>query len=184
MYRFCAQSMRYPEPSWLTDEYLSGFYLLLDALESPQEKEILHRCLNTGSDCIEELQIEYTRLFINSVPHVIAPPYGSVYMDKSLFGRHAEQVQKFYARNGYSLRDDVDLPDHISHQLEFLSILAENNNQDAETEFLQSLFRPWFTRFYARVMGESTHPFYSTLVQLIDYFTKEDDEHGIQLDEA
>ena len=133
---------------------------------------------------METLQIEHTRLFINGVPHVIAPPYGSVYLDKSLLGLHTEKTLRFYAECGYSLKSGSDLPDHIIHQLEFLSLLAEKGDAEHESEFLQTIFLPWFDKFGARVKQESQHPFYSVIVQLIDYLTKEEDEHGIQLDEA
>jgi TorA maturation chaperone TorD len=176
--------MRYPQAEWLTNQFLESFYLLLDALCAHQEKEMIHLAIASSADPLEDLQIEYTRLFINGVPHVIAPPYGSVYIDKSLQGQHTEKTLRFYTSHGYALKEDADLPDHIIHQLEFLSLMAEKNDAATEAEFLQTIFLPWFGRFHQRVKQESKHPFYSVLVQLIDYLTKEEVEHGIQLDEA
>jgi TorA maturation chaperone TorD len=184
LYRFCAQSMQYPDKGWLTSHYLDSLYGLLDVLQATPEKEAIQTAIGNDSDPIESLQIEYTRLFINGVPHVIAPPYGSVYLDKSLQGLHTEKTLRFYADHGYRLKDGADLPDHITYQLEFLSLLAQQNDQAAETEFLQTIFLPWFGKFYSRVKQDSRHPFYSVIVQLIDYLTKEEDEHGFQLDEA
>lgn len=184
LYRFCAHSMQYPGPEWFTDDYLESLYLLLEALDAQQEKESVRFALASAVDPLEALQVEYTRLFINGVPHVIAPPYGSVYIDKSLQGLHTEKTLQFYTAYGYTLKDDADLPDHLIHQLEFLSLLADENDATTEAEFLQTIFLPWFSQFHARVKQESKHPFYSVIVQLIDYLTKEEDEHGIQLDEA
>lgn len=171
--------MKYPEPDWFNDQYLEGLYSLLDTLGGEEEKAAVVEVTDCSPEAIEKLQIEYTRLFINGVPHVIAPPYGSVYIDKSLQGQHAGKTLEFYAAHGYVLKDDADLPDHIIHQLEFLSLLAEEGDGEAEAQFLNALFRPWFTKFYARVKQDSHHPFYSVIVQLIDYLTKEEDEHGI-----
>lgn len=184
LYRFFAYSMQYPQPDWFTDEYLNNLYLLLDTLGAEQEKEKIISVLSASDDLIEDLQIEYTRLFINGVPHVVAPPYGSVYLDKSLQGQHAEKIVSFYADHGYTLKDGSELPDHLIHQLEFLSLLADKGDAEAETTFLETLFLPWFGRFHDKIQLESKHPFYTVLIHLIDYLTKEEDEHGIQLDEA
>ena len=140
LYRFCAHSMQYPRPEWLTNEYLDNLYLLLDALDAHQEREQINLVITSSADPLEDLQIEYTRLFINGVPHVIAPPYGSVYIDKSLQGQHTEKTLRFYSSYGYALKKDADLPDHIIHQLEFLSLVAEKNDAATEAEFLQNIF--------------------------------------------
>lgn len=184
LYRFCAFSMQYPQPEWFTDEYINSLYLLLETLNANQEREKISFSLASSENPLESLQIEYTRLFINGVPHVVAPPYGSVYIDKSLQGRHAEKTLRFYTEHGFTLKDNSELPDHLIHQLEFLSLLADKGDAQAETEFLTTIFLPWFGRFYTIIKQESRHPFYTVLVQLIDYLTKEEDEHGIQLDEA
>lgn len=184
IYRFCAQSLQYPDRSWLTAEYEKSLFILLDTLDAQKEKDAIQKRFSTDNDPLEALQIEYTRLFINGFPHVVAPPYGSVYLDKSLLGKHTEKTMSFYKSHGYMLKEGTDLPDHIIYQLEFLSLLAENNDEAAETEFLKTIFLPWFSKFHARVRQETTHPFYSVIVQFIDYLTKEEDEHGIQLDEA
>ncbi len=184
LYKFCALSMHYPDSEWFTEEYRKSLFSLLDTLGADQEKKELMEAFNDCTDPLETLQIEHTRLFINGIPHVAAPPYGSVYLDKTLQGPHTEKTMRFYQDHGYTLKEGSDLPDHIVHQLEFLSLLAEQGNGTAESEFLRSIFLPWFSRFLARVKQEAKHPFYCVLVQLIDYLTKEENEHGIQIDEA
>jgi putative dimethyl sulfoxide reductase chaperone len=179
LYRFCALSMQYPEPGWFTQDYRKSLYLLLEELEANEELEKLEKAFSQTGDILETLQIEHTRLFINGVPHVAAPPYGSVYIDKSLQGKLTEKTLQFYREKGFNLKDNSDLPDHICHQLEFLSLLAEQNDSPAEMEFLNKLFLPWFPHFKKRVEEEAQHPFYSVIVQLIDFFTMEENEHGI-----
>lgn len=176
--------MRYPDPSWFTADFLGSLYQLLDALNAEQEKAMLQLAISAAETSIHDLQIEYTRLFINGVPHVVAPPYGSVYIDRGLQGQHTEKTLQFYRQHGYDLKPASELPDHLTCQLEFLALLAEKNDTATSNEFLLKIFLPWFSVFEARVRQEATHPFYSVIVQLIDYLTKEDDEHGIQLDEA
>ena len=184
LYQFCAHSMHYPSGEWLTTEYLDSLYLLLDTLGATEERDQVRTALADSADPLEDLQIEHTRLFINGIPHVAAPPYGSVYVDRALQGKHAERTLRFYREHGYDLKEGSELPDHLVHQLEFLSLLAANNDIEASSAFLRTIFSPWFTKFQTRVRQEAKHPFYPVIVQLIDYLTKEDDEHGIQLDEA
>ena len=184
LYRFCAQSMQYPEAAWFTGDYLQSLHRLLEALGGSEEIDDLLTACRNDATLLEDLQIEYTRLFINGFPHVAAPPYGSVYLDKTLRGKYSDEVLNFYHSLGYNLRENADLPDNIIYQLEFLSFLAEDRNKEGEREFLRRFFLPWFSIFADRVKGEAHHPFYRIIVTLIDFFTKEEEEHGVQFDEA
>jgi TorA maturation chaperone TorD len=184
IYRFCAQSMQYPETDWMDDNYLDSLYTLLDALGGTEEKNRIITAKEKSKDFLEDLQVEYTRLFINGVPHVAAPPYGSVYFDKSLQGKYAEQVLNYYHEKGYVLTEKADFPDNLIHQLEFLSFLAEDKDQESEVEFLGTFFLPWYETFSELVKKEAQHPFYHIIVTLIDFFTKEEKEYGVQLNEA
>jgi len=184
IYRFCAQSMQYPDQSWLTEHYFSSLYGLLDVLGGKKEKELLINALNDSNDYLEDLQVEHTRLFINGMPHVVAPPYASVYIEKTLQGKFSEEILLFYRSLGYSLTEQADFPDNLIHQLEFLSFLAEDKNQQAEEDFLLRFFHPWYPLFSKRVKEESQHPFYHVVITIIDFFTKEEKEYGVQFNEA
>jgi len=179
IYRFCAQSMTYPSADWFSDQYLTTLYQFLQQMGGGQYVAELQEAMKSATASLEDLQVEYTRLFINGVPHVIAPPYGRVYKDHSLQGNFAEKTMQFYLQNGFTLKDGADLPDHIVHQLECLSFLAEDGNQAAEEEFLRTLFLPWFPIFASRVKKDAAHPFYPVIVSIIDFFTKEEEEYGV-----
>jgi TorA maturation chaperone TorD len=184
IYRFCAQSMKYPESSWLTEEYFSGLFELLALLGGEGQMRELQAAIETSADFLEDIQVEHTRLFINGAPHVAAPPYGSVYLDKSLQGKYSEDVLIYYHSQGYTISEQADLPDNLVHQLEFLSFLAEDKNRAGEEEFLQRYFLPWYTLFSAKVKEEIQHPFYQVIINIIDFFTKEEKEYDVQSDEA
>lgn len=175
LYRFLAQSLKFPEHSWFTDDYKTMFFSMLDQLEANTESEDLREFFAQTDDFIEDLQIEYTRLFINGVPHVVAPPYGSVYLDKSLQGLHASKTLAYYREKGCDMAEGSDLPDHIVHELEFLSHLAEDGDLAGEKEFLQNYFLAWFPDFRNRVLSEAHHPYYRLVITMIDYFTKEEE---------
>jgi len=176
--------MQYPEPDWFSVNYLTSLYGLLDALNGDQEKRNLQDEFNSSKDVLEDLQVEYTRLFINGVPHVAAPPYGSVYLEKTIRGKYSDDILQYYRSLGYNLTEKADLPDSLIHQLEFLSFLAEDKNRDAEEEFLARFFLPWYAIFAAKVKEEARHPFYKIIISFIDFFTKEEKEYGVQHNEA
>jgi len=179
LYRFCAQSMQYPSKDWFNDSYFNSLYQLLESLGGDDDAKNLRTRVSNCDNILEELQIEHTRLFINGVPHVAAPPYGSVYLEKTLRGKYSERILLYYRSKGYDLKADADLPDSIIHQLEFLSFLAEDQDQEGESEFLSTFFLPWFSIFAAQVHKEATHPFYQIIISLIDFFTKEEEEYGV-----
>jgi putative dimethyl sulfoxide reductase chaperone len=183
LYRFCSQSMRFPACQWLTHQYLDIFYQILDGVGGVEGKKALQTVFASGI-AIEELEIEYTRLFINGAPYTAAPPYASVYLDRSLHGASTEKVLSYYIEKGFRMCSGADLPDHLFHQLEFLALLMERGDQQGERFFLTYFFLPWFSKFLCRILEEAEHPFYRTVVLLIDYFTKEEDEHGIHRFEA
>ena len=184
VYRFLSQCMQYPDAKWMNDEFFNVFYNLLGTLGGVEDGVSIKVEIDNSEDPIEDLQVEYTRLFINGSPHVIAPPYGSVYMDQSLQGAFAGDTLAFYREKGFGMNENADLPDHLIHELEFLSLLAEEKDFAGEEEFLKKLFRPWYAKFHPRVTEGAHHPFYRVVVQLIDFFTKEEDKDGFQPNEA
>lgn len=174
LYRFLAQCLHYPESAWMTGDFRRELIELVRQLGAVQEAQLLeqsHRVPNL----IEALQIDYTRLFINGVPHVAAPLYGAVYLDGSLQGPSTARTLAYYRERGYGMAETADLPDHLVHELEFLSYLAEQGDRHSEQEFLQQFFRAWFPAFSDRVFQQSCHVYYRTVISMIDYFTKEDE---------
>ncbi|MFH1019781.1 MAG: molecular chaperone TorD family protein [Pseudomonadota bacterium] len=176
IYRFLAHSMQYPSPDWMQADYFSVLDTFLAELGWDAEAQALRQSISESTDWLEPLQVEHTRLFVNAIPSVIAPPYGSVYLsaDGMLYGPSAEKVKAFYREQGFALVGEADIPDHISFELEFLALLAEEGKSNEAEFFLSHHFRPWFPKFQARVVQEVRHPFYRVLVNLIDFFTREE----------
>lgn len=174
LYRFLAQSMQYPDSSWLTEQYLETLNHLLESLGGDTEKQQLSDAVAIDEKTLEDLQIEYTRLFINGVPHVVAPPYGSVYLEKTLRGKYSERIVQFYNEHGFVLTQQSDLPDSVIHQLEFLSLITEEGDKETERNFLEKYFLVWYPAFSELVRNNTTHPFYLIILTLIDFFTKEE----------
>ncbi|WP_028582911.1 TorD/DmsD family molecular chaperone [Desulfogranum mediterraneum] len=176
VYSFLALSMRYPDAHFLDDQFLEAFAALLESLElKPQLEEFLLWRADSA-DPLEELQLEYTRLFINSVPCSTVPPYASVYLDgdRTIQGKTTEKTKDFYLSCGFDVIDSTEPPDHLQHELDFLAALTRESRFEEEELFLATLFRPWFAQFFEKCMHEARHPFYRVSIQLIDFFTKEE----------
>jgi len=176
VYVFLALTMRYPDTSFLAEDFFDVFEELLGSFDMSSEQEEIRTCRQQDSNLVDTLQVEYTRLFINGIPHMIAPPYGSFYLDgdHTLQGKSTQRARDFYRQYGYDIADTSEPADHIRFELEFLAALTRDNELEAEEQFLKTIFRPWFTSFYKRVLDDKGHPFYQVSTKLIDMFTKEE----------
>lgn len=177
VYRFLSLSMQYPDRKWLNDDFLSLLTVFLEQLGWEEAYDAIHSLTPLSDASLEALQIDHTRLFINSVPHVLAPPYGSYYLDSGgvLYGTSTDKTRIFYDRHGYDLAVATDIPDSLMLELQFLSFLHEEGELEAEEEFLRTLFRPWFVKFNQCVQKEAHAPFYKVVVRMIEFFTMEDE---------
>ncbi|MCJ7604316.1 MAG: molecular chaperone TorD family protein [Desulfobulbaceae bacterium] len=175
IFRFLAQSMRYPNAEWFNDHFWSVLLNFLDELHWYEDREELISAKAVAEDFLEDVQVEHTRLFINAIPHVVAAPYASVNYkgDGTLYGAIAEQTKKFYREKGFALAKENDFPDHIVYELEFLVLLA-NEDPEGRGKFMDTLFTPWFEIFKTKVLEETHHPYYRVVMNLIDFFTSEE----------
>ena len=176
IFRFLALSMRYPSAELFDEDYFAALQSLLEGINWHDDIRQLDSLIADDDDFIESLQVEHTRLFINAAPHVIAPPYGSVYMrgEGTIMNRSTEKIRSFYRQHGFDLAPGNEIAYHIIYELDFLSLLAEAGNQAEEELFLQRFFRPWFGKFHDLVIKGADHHFYRVVVRLIDFFTKEE----------
>ena len=176
IYSLLALTMRYPAAASCNDQLFDTLESLLASLDWSGERAALQDWRRRSVDPLDELRTAYTRLFINAVPRVTAPPYASVYLDGSgtLQGPTTERTRDFYRAHGYDLASESEPADHLALELDFLAALTGEGRHQAEEIFLRTLFRPWFIRFKERCMQEVRHPFYTVSIQLIDFFTKEE----------
>jgi DMSO reductase family type II enzyme chaperone len=170
------------EGKWVEEMKKALHFLTEGAFEnyvSPIE-EILK---GKGEDLALEIRREYTRLFINGFPRVVAPPYGSVYLEKNglVFGRTTSEVLQFYHDTGFTLKEELkDLPDHIAHELEFMGILANQESQakgserikleERQMDFFSRFILPWVPSFCERIEEHSRIPFYRHIGNLTREF--------------
>lgn len=176
IYTFLALTMRYPDPVFCNDTFFDTLESLLASLDWQTELVAIEQWRAQSPDPVDELRTEYTRLFINSSSRSTVPPYASIYLDGDtcLQGRTTERTRDFYRERGYDLAEETEPADHISLELDFLAALAGETRYEDQELFLHTLFRPWFHRFQEKCTKEARHPFFKVSIQLIDFFTKEE----------
>jgi TorA maturation chaperone TorD len=176
LFSFFALLMRYPEQSFFDDEVLDALRGLLKfcELDTPLAGLIEWQDDRDAQQLLNDAQTAYTHLFINAAPHVIAPPYASVYLDGDLQGRTTEQIREFYLQHGFDVHVPGEPADHIRFQFEFIAALFADDQEEAAVTFIRTLLHPWFCRFYERFSKEPRHPFYEASLQLIHTIVKEE----------
>lgn len=180
IYRFLGRLLEYPDEAWLADGNPAALAVLLNELGWDEAGRELATLPAAPAELLEALRIEHTRLFINAFPATVAPPYGSVHLPGGgmLNTAFTEKTREFYQGHGFDLAVASDLADYLPLELEFLARLQEAGDEAAGEEFLDGFFRPWFGSFRDRVQAGAELPFYRIVVELLDFFTKEEEEDG------
>lgn len=186
-YRLLAACFYMPERDlWLAERVVENLCAVLQRI-CPAAVEHCHGMMEGLSrSTAEDLVVEYTRLFVGPYG-VLAPPYGSVYLDEGrrVMGDSTLAVLDIYRRAGLGLDSDFkELPDHIAAELEFMyyltskaaeaaaagqSAMADETLQTREM-FLGRFLSPWVPGFCARLQGGTEHPFYRGLAECLAAF--------------
>jgi TorA maturation chaperone TorD len=194
MYRALSACFYQPEKKLLND--LSVFDSSKSCIEflDAKESEYFSRLRKEFASCaLEELLVEYARLFVGPF-ELIAPPYGSVYLDpnRTVMGDSTIKVLQAYRDSRLDLSKDLhEPPDHIAVELEFMQFLAlcgakaameqdENRVQgllSAQGIFLNELLFPWIPPFCDKITQGSKAPFYRALADCLSYFADKDRGH-------
>ena len=188
--RGLARGFTYPDTGWvaalLDGQWPEALAAVLEPLGLSAEgvRQAIETLPEELEMALQALQVEYTYLFINAVPHVPAPPYASAYTGQGLLmGEPAEAALVAYRQAGLTLADDYrDLPDHVAAELEFLAWLGEQAlaaqeggdeeqaglRQAQQQTFLSQQVRPWLPAFCRRVKEAARLPFYRELACLAE----------------
>lgn len=185
-----ARGFTYPDAEWVTmlldGQWPATLVKVLGPLGLSAEgvQQAVKSLPSDPKAALRALQVEYTYLFINAVPHVPAPPYASAYTGEGLLmGEPAEAALRAYRQAGLVLAEDYhDLPDHLAAELEFLAWLGEQaiaaheagDEEQAEERtaqqkaFLRDQVQPWLPTFCQRVEEAARMPFYRNLARLAE----------------
>lgn len=132
-----------------------------------------------GGESLEELAIDYSRLFVGPFA-LLAPPFGSIYLeqDRRLMADSTQAVERHYREAGLELAEGFNgTPDHIAAELEFMHVLviqaldalsrgdldgAQRCDQK-QGAFLESHLAAWVPEFSSSVQEHAGTRFYQGL---------------------
>ncbi len=138
---------------------------------------------------IEDLAVEYTRLFLGPGKHI--SPHESVHHQRedgdwgTLWGAATVEVKKFIEAAGLEYESDYKgMPDHVSVEFEFMAALARREAQvwsegdevvarrclDVQKKFLKEHLMKWIPDFCEKVIQQAELPFYYAVAELTRSF--------------
>jgi TorA maturation chaperone TorD len=143
-------------------EFLSRLFTYPDAPPADEDLAKIGTTWQEDSDhgAFKALQAEYVRLFINALPEVSCPPYGSFYLEGALMGESTVRLRNLYLSYGWQTDE---MADHIAVELEFLALLAALSEDGAIQEdykFVWDHLNLWVPAFLERVEENDRIGFY------------------------
>jgi len=129
-----------------------------------------------ADDLLSVLQVEYTHLFINSFPGVVAPIYSSYYSEKELFGRSTAEISDFYQRYNFDVATNLNEPaDHLAIELEFVYRMAKDEQPlAAQIEFIRNHILNWIHPLAEKVNEAAERPFYPYVLAALTKFLEKE----------
>ncbi len=166
------------------------------------EDHELHRSCDRLVTSFEEadatlLRRDYSALFVGP-QNLLAPPYGSVYLEpakRQVMGESTQDVIRLYRQAGLEVSPEFkEPPDHVRLELRFMShviksIIDALSEPDAEWEradalvntqlgFLQRHLVAWVKPFTHLITENSSTAFYSALAEFTERFVAYDYQHA------
>jgi TorA maturation chaperone TorD len=186
-YRLLSACFYQPDRSLFVQEYLlrnlaEGLKRVCSSASVFAEK--MEEAIATYTN--EELLVDYAKLFVGP-NELIAPPYGSIYLDKErkVMGDSTIKTMELYREAGLAINDDFkELPDHIAVELEFMYYLIFKETEaleksDIDTahkfikmqqEFLNSFLGLWINNFCEKIKNGTDNEFYLALAECVSAF--------------
>ncbi|MCA1759972.1 MAG: molecular chaperone TorD family protein [Bacteroidales bacterium] len=136
---------------------------------------------------IQELMVEYARLFIGPFK-IPAPPYSSMYFpEKTLMSNVTLWVMEMYKQAGLNFDTNLkDLPDHVVVESQFLYYLLfnqvtefkngnleiSNRYNDLLHYFVNKHYRIWVPEFCNTIIENTSNSFYKALATCFEIFVR------------
>lgn len=115
----------------LIDALLEGGCNAVD----PGLLEELKQAIQESKESPEELEVEYTRLFVNTYPRLECPPYETVFREgrRSLMSRYALEIARIIDELGLEVSQDFkEPPEHVAVELETMAYLIYKTLKEPE----------------------------------------------------
>jgi len=175
-------------------EFIDNIISLSEALPYPfPSAEVIEGLKHPGSD-YQDFESEYIRLFDVGIMAPPCPLYEGVYGEHTGRKKIMEELIRFYNHFDLSMsKENRELPDHITAELEFMHFLsfkeaqALNHNLDrqpyvrAQKDFLNRHLAKWVPKLWLRLKQVGGLEFFEKLVLMLKEFVEADREYLLQL---
>ncbi len=130
---------------------------------------------------MDQLQIDFTALFVNAFPVTKAHPFAGWYEgDGIIMGPSDHRVRQFYSRYGVQC-DELQVPaDHIMVELEFMATMAERYEDTGEAFYYTAMqemahqhLEHWVFIFLKNMAENAQTDFYTNLAAVLVVLLKE-----------
>jgi len=167
LYLFASGLFNQPTPARL--EMQRG--LLAQLLSDAPWRETLI-ALDSQLNYNEDIETEYSRLFILAFPNVTVQPFGSYWLEEEqrLMGKSSLEIQEMMASHGIEIAENSGLlPDHIVSELEFMAYLvSQEDTQQTQQQLLEQHLARWTPQFTAALRAAKPAPYYRLAADFID----------------
>ncbi len=144
-----------------------------------------------ADELIEDLAVEYTRLFLGPGQHI--PANESIHHERNdadwgrYWGASTVEVKKFIESAGLEYRTDYkDMPDHISVEFEFMQKVIEKERDEwkdgnveralycmkMEKKFIEEHIARWVPLFCKKIITAAKLPFYRDIARVTKDFVE------------
>ncbi|MEN8215055.1 MAG: molecular chaperone TorD family protein [Pseudomonadota bacterium] len=143
---------------------------LLSAANAPWRETLI--ALEPQLNYDEDIETEYSRLFILAFPNVTVQPFGSYWLeeDQRLMGKSSLEIKEMMASHGIEIAENSGLlPDHIVSELEFMAYLASHEDtQQTQQQLLEQHLARWIPPFTAALRAAKPAPYYRLAADFIE----------------
>lgn len=185
--RLLAACYYQPGPEFVEEDAFGSMQAAAIQLSTGMVPSVQAMARSFASQSLEELLVDYTRLFLNPTGP-LAAPYESFWLgekDPTRTQQVTQTVTTTYGEGGFELSDEFrDLPDHIAAELEYLYTLIFNEARaDASNDaagkskasemrkrFVAAHLGRWVGPFAAAVGSAAETSYYRTLAALTERF--------------
>jgi TorA maturation chaperone TorD len=163
-------------------EERSSIYQLLASvyLREPDGKltELFAKAGLDPKVALDDLAVEYTRLFIGPGKHIA--PYESVHRPGDtgmLWGESTAAVKRFIEASGLKYKSTfTEMPDHIGAEFEFMQKLialeaeGDKKSRQIQKKFFEEHLLRWVPNFCRKVKEEARLDFYKEAAEMTEEF--------------
>jgi len=116
----------------------------------------------------EELEAEYTSLFITGYPKTPCPPYFSAYQTGMVVSEYSNKLYDLYEEYGIELSNE-QFPDFVPTMMEFMTLLLTNDLEKEAKSFYKE-YLSWLDEFSSNIKRNTKNEYFIKIANQLETF--------------